>query len=755
MKRRHFLQCAASTLASLGINALEFPKQGFRYQQALAQSAKTKRALLVGINEYKSPLRQLKGCVTDVELQRALLIHRFGFCDDDIVCLMDQDATRQNILNAFESHLIEKCGSEDIAVFHFSGHGRRIADPSPVRVAVGEDSLEEERDPENSTLIPYCDPEEEDEIPDIMGRTLFLLTSRLQTDKVTVVLDSCYAEGGIRGGVRVRGGGRQRSLKPSKAELDYQEELRRKLDMSWGEIQELRDMSIAKGIALVAARRNQEAADVTFGTTNSGATFDAGAFTYFLTQYLWHEEETVNQVIENVSRNLEDDTFSQDPTACIAPFECSSRNRENTSTPTYFANPLETDQTPSAEGVIRRVNRKRGTVWFGGSDHYSLETYGTGAKFTAIAPDGTQLSDGVIVWWRRGLMAEVILPDDVDLPEGTLLQESSRIIPKDYKLRIGIDPSVMQDLEKVRTTFDSVRRLELVPYQSDERPYFGEVHYILSRMTSDYRALFSSPQRMRLPDNDLSKDSETNSVSTLPEQDSLIIASPGLDEIIPGSWGVVGESIEEASDRLATKFNSLIAARLLKLLINANSARLNINAKMEVVGERSSHLAQFFTVRGSQNEQQSSSVGLLEVPMGKAIQFTVTHQEPNPIYLLVLIVDRTGDIFPVFPRRLLGITAEVTMIEPNQPKLVPDPIADPPLNADELGFGEVLVIASRTPLNQAMQALSRDRRGTAPVIDALIGDLSGFRQDVRSGGNNEFRITATNMAAMSIPFRVV
>ena len=105
--------------------------------------------MLVGVNHYKQPLRSLKGCVTDVDLQRELLIHRFGFNPADILCLKDQDATRENILDGFEDHLIDACGADDLAVFHFSGHGRRIADPSPVQVAG------DERDPLNSTLIPW------------------------------------------------------------------------------------------------------------------------------------------------------------------------------------------------------------------------------------------------------------------------------------------------------------------------------------------------------------------------------------------------------------------------------------------------------------------------------------------------------------------------------------------------------------------------------------------------------------------------
>lgn len=48
-----------------------------------------------------------------------------------------------------------------------------------------------------------------------------------------------------------------------------------------------------------AAQEEQEAADVTFNQ------FDAGAFTYFLTQYLWQATGTVEGTIATVSRGLQ------------------------------------------------------------------------------------------------------------------------------------------------------------------------------------------------------------------------------------------------------------------------------------------------------------------------------------------------------------------------------------------------------------------------------------------------------------------
>src|SRR5919199_1558676 len=123
IKRRQFLQFASSTLATIGLSQLDFLQQGNRYGKVLAQSTPRKLALLVGINDYPESKRfqKLEGCLTDVELQRQLLIHRFGFNDTDIKTLRDKEATREGILTTFEDHLIKQAKPGDVVVFHFSG----------------------------------------------------------------------------------------------------------------------------------------------------------------------------------------------------------------------------------------------------------------------------------------------------------------------------------------------------------------------------------------------------------------------------------------------------------------------------------------------------------------------------------------------------------------------------------------------------------------------------------------------------------
>ena len=131
IKRRQFLQFASSTLATLGLSQFNIIQKSHRYARVLAQETNRKLALLVGINNYPFG-NTLAGCLTDVDLQKHLLVHRFGFNESDILTLTDntpEKPTRQNILMAFEEHLIKQAKPGDVVVFHFSGHGSQVADP--------------------------------------------------------------------------------------------------------------------------------------------------------------------------------------------------------------------------------------------------------------------------------------------------------------------------------------------------------------------------------------------------------------------------------------------------------------------------------------------------------------------------------------------------------------------------------------------------------------------------------------------------
>jgi hypothetical protein len=152
-----------------------------------------KLALLIGINEYRSPmLTDLRGCVNDVLLMKTVLTNQFGFAADQVTALTDAQATRQGIIDAFQA-LIARARAGDVVLVHYSGHGARMKDASG-----------DENDGMDETIVPH--DSREGDVFDINDDELNGLLRELsrKTSNITVVLDSCHSGSATRGGATTR-----------------------------------------------------------------------------------------------------------------------------------------------------------------------------------------------------------------------------------------------------------------------------------------------------------------------------------------------------------------------------------------------------------------------------------------------------------------------------------------------------------------------------------------------------------------------
>ncbi len=86
-----------------------------------------KKALLVGINKYRIPGADLNGCVNDVTNVRDILLKYFGFTVKDIRVIVDERATKKNIISRLH-WLVDNAKEGDCLLFHYSGHGSQIVD---------------------------------------------------------------------------------------------------------------------------------------------------------------------------------------------------------------------------------------------------------------------------------------------------------------------------------------------------------------------------------------------------------------------------------------------------------------------------------------------------------------------------------------------------------------------------------------------------------------------------------------------------
>jgi metacaspase-1 len=86
-----------------------------------------KTAVLIGVNRYRVPGADLRGCVNDVNNMKNLLTSRYGFKPADISVLTDFAATKKAIETAISS-LIRRSRRGDVVLVHYSGHGSNVPD---------------------------------------------------------------------------------------------------------------------------------------------------------------------------------------------------------------------------------------------------------------------------------------------------------------------------------------------------------------------------------------------------------------------------------------------------------------------------------------------------------------------------------------------------------------------------------------------------------------------------------------------------
>ena len=151
----------------------------------------TKHALLVGINDY--PIKPLKGPQFDVTAVKKALKNTMGFESKHITTLLNEKATKANILAAIDN--LNKNSKEGDQIFiYFSGHGTSASDNNfkfPLPTTTG-------------AFVPYdAIPNSKLALPQlIVGRTD--LRPRLtKLDKggrsVFMVMDACYSGNAVRG----------------------------------------------------------------------------------------------------------------------------------------------------------------------------------------------------------------------------------------------------------------------------------------------------------------------------------------------------------------------------------------------------------------------------------------------------------------------------------------------------------------------------------------------------------------------------
>ncbi len=657
-------------IAALGLGDAAWLRSSDRYYQALAQPTLRKLALLVGINQYPST-QPLRGCLTDVELQRELLIHRFGFQEADILTLTEQQATREQIEAAFLEHLIKQAQPGDVVVFHFSGYGRRLerkaggakgdsGSPVPKELGIGgrgeqgEKSLSQKA-PHHSplifdSLVPF-DGVMLSGVPvvnDLLDETLLLLLRSLSTNNITTILDTSFNTPGIilSTNLRSRSFAQAAQGEISAAELAFQQQLGQNV-LSKGRLNRLNaitDKNLVKnaptalmpGVVLVAAGSTQSATEAKW------TGFSAGLFTYALTQSLWEATPaTTVQVSLNRVRSVVEQLVDKEQQPQLSV----QKNRQATA----LAYHLRPDPSIGADGVVKLVEEdgKTAQIWLAGLPPTVLEYYEAGSKLTLVASQtgvGETGDQGeknppplLQVRSRTGLTAkaQIVGENSNNSLQGQLVQEAIRVLPSNIRLNIALDAS-LERIERV----DATSAFAAIPY----------VFLVTAKdQLADY--IFG-----RVPE------------AKPPEASTILSASPpsryGLfslgQKLIPNTAGEIGEAVKVAVQRVAPKLQTLLAAKIWRLTTNEGSSLLNVKATLEIINAPNRVLMQRETMRSLKSDlsraslfsggklSSASSDSIPTIPIGSRIQYRVYNDSDRPVYLLLLGLDSSKNAIALY-----------------------------------------------------------------------------------------------------------
>ncbi|WP_299490439.1 caspase family protein [Acaryochloris sp. IP29b_bin.137] len=719
LTRRALLRNTSLVLAGLGLSDVFLWRFTDQYQQVLAQPTSRKLALLVGINQYRDLGKQtkLKGCLTDLELQRELLIHRFGFHPDDIVVLKNKQATYKNIEAAFTTHLIEQARAQDSVIFHFSGYGcvlNRYVDaapeaktPLPSKVLLPFDG--DIQSSENSQSIENA----------LLQEQLALWFRSLNTQHSLCVLDAGFTYPGkaLLGNLRVRS---QPSIQ-QKTDLPGDRELQEKL------LNQSQRRQTPSELILLADQGPHTAVEAQWHD------FSSGLFTHALTQHLWQIfppqkflasfNRIVSDVEHQVGRVQQPGLRGQVGSDVLSALSLGD----------------------NADGVVTNIedNGEGVTVWLGGVLPQVVGHYEATTCFKVTAHDGNpsssqSVSDQPV---DRASESNPVNPDllihlesfrgcvgtgrcnqEAQINSGQKIREAFRVISRSINLNVALG-SQLNRIERVDATS-----------AFSDMPNINPV--IAGTQTADVlftQASASSRVIVNSVPTDLSE--ETEDPPGLPPQTQYGLFSQGGEELAD-TRGEPGEAIKTAVNQLHDTLKLLLARKTLDLTINDFSSGVGAAVILESMdAEKNQILAQQFTVRAPWDWKDSHSSPssfekqgqIVQLASGQHIQYRMHNYSDTPLYWLVLGVDTRTQFFSIYSPEALLNSSQIRQdfIAPQASLTVPFPTNEYVVRGPD-GIATTYIILSRSPFAKGLGAIAskiRPSSNTFPVVVRLMNPL--------------------------------
>ncbi len=671
--RRQFLQTGLTSL--IGWQFLTRDRVAFAAEQYVRKATATtqrKRALLIGINQYNvqegssSGWLPLQGCVNDVELQKELLIYRFGFAPQDIVTLTDHAATRNNIADAITEHLAAQTLPDDLVMIHFSGHGSRLGNYNTLV-------------PVDSGL-PQNILHDQNLLHDITEQEWQGWLQAIATDRVLCVIDAgfYYPNVSTIGNFRLRSRLGHKDWQPSTVPIDASVDIATK-------------QKIKVPTTLRAASGDMLCADAQW----SG--FSSGAFTYALVQQMWQitPAKTIHVVMSDVVTTLDRQALHNDSLTLdkqVAEIVQVDAAKQKTLAPNTSAIFLPIPKF-SADGVIisSSIDFRSADISLAGLPIAVLTNYMAGSILQVNSETFVQVKS------RNGLKAKVtaleVLSDRDDnlklnlkLESGQLLQEVIRAVSRNVKLAIALDLGLSK-IERIDAT-----------------------------------SAFSTLPNM------LSVNTNEQSVDCLfgVQSASYGLLTVGHTPIL-GSFGSVGESVGAAIKRLQPFLESLLAAKLIRSTENQATSKLDVRATLKAivgVDARSVIVASKAPARASRvpESQDDNTVRTKPLNIGDRLECQIENFSDQPVYIRIFCLDPRSKVLT--PNFIAIPYANDGMIPPSATLTIPHAKAsmDWAVSAPK-GMVDVQIVVSRSPLLQIGKTLEASQR-QASSLNGLIAILN-------------------------------
>lgn len=712
LTRREFLQWGSGAIAIGGALSAGLWAWGDRAGRVLAAPTPRKLALLIGISQYPEAVSDipavkgglLPGALTDVEMQRQVLQHRFGFQPVDIVTLTDEQATWAGITDAFQAHLLDQAKPGDVVVVHVSGLGSRL------RSATNPEQLGDSLVPVDGALPTSDRPL----IGDLTRTTLELLLRSLPTSQVVTLLDLGFSNQGtsLQGNLRIRSRPNAPTGDLHPAEIALQEALGDRLRASKTSLS-----APLPGLFLTAAAPGQLALEGRW----SG--FSAGLLTYALTQYLW--DATAGTALSTVLTQT-GSSIKRLSGANQEPQASGSLSRDGTSA--YPLVPAE----PGADGVMLVAPDAARTLrlWAGGLPPSALSAYSPGSLWETVgATGGATGGDApklLRVQGREGLTLKVLpVADEVSVAPGQRVQERVRLLPRSVGLTIALDNS-LDRIERVdATSAFTAAKVSLVNAGEQSADYlFGKRRAIETTVAA---------VSLEFPDAAVQTDvSPAQPVLEIPSPAATPNGKYGL--FYPGrvplgiELSTADEAVKTAVNRLTPQLRSLFAMKLLRLTVNASSSRLSVRAILEQVAPaaattRAQPVVQQETVsipnRLSSKRTPTAVESGAPVPAGSTLRYRLQNAGDQPLYGILIGLDNTGQAIAL----PLSSSTEQPMLSPGSTLTLPAEPSPGWVVPNAPGLAEMFLILSVAPFSRTLVGLPIAPGATPRQAIALANPL--------------------------------